>query len=81
MTPDARREALTALVELSDVVPEVRIGQLVAHLGLLSEDEGGRSLGAIEDDELLTVIRRHRAEVACLWNERPNPPLQQPAAS
>jgi hypothetical protein len=63
MTPDVRREALAALAELSDSVPEVRIGQLVAHLGLLSEDDGGRGLGDIEDGELLALLRRHREEV------------------
>ncbi|HEX6987244.1 MAG TPA: hypothetical protein VF170_17835 [Planctomycetaceae bacterium] len=72
MTPDARREALTALAELSDAIPEVRIGQLVAHLGFLSEDHGGRGLGDIEDDELLAVIRRHREEVAQLSSREPD---------
>jgi hypothetical protein len=66
MTPEARREALAALAELSDLIPEVRIGQLVSHLGVLHESDGGRGLGDIEDDELLAVIRRHRAEVAHL---------------
>jgi hypothetical protein len=73
MTPDARREALAALAELSDLVPEVRIGQLVAHLGFLSEDEGGRGLGDIEDGELLAVIHRHREEVVHLSADGPAP--------
>ncbi len=81
MTPDVRREALTALAGLSDLVPEVRIGQLVAHLGFLSEDEGGRGLGDIEDGELLAVIRRHRAEVAPLSGAGPGQSLQPTAAS
>jgi hypothetical protein len=76
MTPDVRREALAALAELSDLVPEVRIGQLVVHLGFLSEDEGGRGLGDIEDDELLAVIRRHREEVARLSSDEPNQPMR-----
>jgi hypothetical protein len=80
MTPDVRREAMTALAELSDLVPEVRIGQLVAHLGFLSEDEGGRGLGDIEAGELLAVIRRHREEVARLAGDGPSQPLQRTAA-
>jgi hypothetical protein len=81
MTPDVRREALAALAELSDLVPEVRIGQLVAHLGFLSEDEGRRGLGDIEDDELLAVIRRHRQEVARLSADGPDHHAQRTAAS
>jgi hypothetical protein len=81
MTPNARRDALTALAELSDLVPEVHIGQLVAHLGFLSEDEGGRGLGDIEDGELLVVIRRHREEVAHLSDDRPQPAVRRTAAS
>jgi hypothetical protein len=63
MTPDTRREALAALLRLSDLAPDVRIGQLVAHLGLLSEDDGGRGLGDIDDADLLRVITRHRDEL------------------
>lgn len=66
MTPDMRRVALMELVELSDMIPEIRIGQLVAHLGFLNQTEGGRGLGDIEDDELLAVIERHKREVAHL---------------
>lgn len=66
MTTDPRREALATLAESSDLIPEVRIGQLVAHLGFWNESDGGRGLGDIEDDELLKVIARHRAEVAHL---------------
>lgn len=61
-----RKEALAALARLSDMAPDVRIGQLVAHLGLLSEDECGRGLGDIEDCELLKVIDRHREELSRL---------------
>jgi hypothetical protein len=64
MTRDARREALAALTELSDMAPDVRIGQLVAHLGILSADEGGHDLGDIEDSNLLKVIDRHRGELS-----------------
>jgi hypothetical protein len=66
MTNDTRREALAALIELSDMIPEVRIGQLVAHLGFLNETEGGRGLGDIEDEDMLAVIERHKREVAHL---------------
>lgn len=73
MTLDARREALAALVRLSDMATEVRIGQLVAHLGFLSEDEGGHGLGNIDDSDLLKVIDRHREELSQFLANAPNP--------
>jgi hypothetical protein len=63
MTSDARSEALFVLAELAALAPEVRLGQLMAHLGFLGEDQGERSLWEIEDDELLAVLYRHRAEL------------------
>jgi hypothetical protein len=75
MTRDARREALAALTELSDMAPEVRIGQLIAHLGILSEDEGGHGLGDIDDSDLLKVIDRHRGELSQATADAPNPSM------
>ena len=72
MTPDARREALAALAQLSEMAPDLRIGQLIAHLGDLSEDDGGRGLGDIEDTDLLNVIERHRGELTQLLSNAPN---------
>jgi hypothetical protein len=63
MTADVRREALAVLAELASLAPEVRLGQLMAHLGFLSEDQVERSLWDIEDEELLAVLRRHRSEL------------------
>ena len=72
MNNDARREALAALIELSDLAPELRIGQLVAHLGEMSEDDGGHGLGDIEDDQLLEVILRHHPELSQAVKQSPN---------
>jgi hypothetical protein len=81
MTSDARREALAALAQLSDLAPEVRIGQLVAHLGILSEDDGGHGLGDIEDSDLLNVIQRHREELSRLSASLPDQTPQQTGAA
>ena len=81
MTTDARKEALAALVELSNLAPELRIGQLVAHLGEMSEDDGGHGLGDIEDDRLLEVIRRHHQELSQVLQQSPNQSLEQTAAA
>src|SRR5271168_589724 len=63
MTSDMQREAIGTLAEVWSLSPEVRIGQLLAHLGFLGEAYLGRGLGYIEDDEFLAVLYRHRAEL------------------
>jgi hypothetical protein len=63
MKEDVREEALTVLAELAALAPEIRLGQLMAHLGFLGEDQVERSLWDIEDDELLAVLHRHRSEL------------------
>lgn len=63
MTSDTRREVLAVLAELADLSPDVRLGQLMAHLGFLGEAHLDRSLGYIDDDELLSVLYRHRDEL------------------
>jgi hypothetical protein len=64
MIPQTQREALAVLAELCDLSPDVRLGQLLAHLGFLGEDQTGRSLWDIDDEQLLSVLYHHRAELA-----------------
>ena len=45
MIPDVQREALAALAEVWALSPDVRLGQLFAHLGFLGEAHLGRGLG------------------------------------
>jgi hypothetical protein len=63
MMSDQQREALSVLAEIWELSPDVRLGQLFAHLGFLGECHLGRGLGYIDDDELLSVLYRHRAEL------------------
>ncbi|HEX3148372.1 MAG TPA: hypothetical protein VHR66_09835 [Gemmataceae bacterium] len=56
-------EALSLLSELCDLSPDVRLGQLLAHLGFLGEDQTGRSLWDVDDEQLLAVLYHHRAEL------------------
>jgi hypothetical protein len=79
MSAGARQEALTVLAELAELAPEVRLGQMMAHLGFLSEDQVDRSIWDIEDDELLTVLYRHRSELIARQQPMPNQALP-PAA-
>jgi hypothetical protein len=63
MIPTIQREALAVLAEIWSLSPDVRLGQLFAHLGLLGEAHVGKGLGYIDDDELIAVLYRHRAEL------------------
>ena len=71
MISAVRQEALDVLAELCDLSPDVRIGQLIAHLGFLGEDQTGRSLWNIDDEQLLAVLYAHRAELASRQSPAP----------
>jgi hypothetical protein len=64
MIPQTQREALSVLAEVCEMSPDVRLGQLLAHLGFLGEDQTGRSLWDIDDEQFLAVLYHHRAELA-----------------
>lgn len=64
MNSQTRNEALAVLAELCAMSPDIRLGQLFAHLGFLGEDQIGRSLWDIDDEQLLAVLYQHRAELA-----------------
>jgi hypothetical protein len=60
---ELQREAIRVLGEVWALSPDVRLGQLMAHLGLLGEVHVNRGLGDIDDDEILAILYRHRAEL------------------
>jgi hypothetical protein len=76
MTSPTRKEALAVLSELTELAPDVRLGQLLAHLGFLGEDQTGRSLWDIDDEQLLAVLYHHRAELVGRADLTPGPSLQ-----
>lgn len=78
MIPDLKREALKVLAEVLELSPDIRIGQLLTHLGFLGEAHVGKGLGSIEDDELLAILYRHRAELEARLQGLPNPELPRP---
>ena len=57
---DTRAELLAALEELSQLVPEMRAGQLMAAVGELCADLHGRGLWDANDDELLEAVWQFR---------------------
>jgi len=63
MTSDVQREALAVLAEVWALAPDVRLGQLFAHLGFLGEAHFGRGLGYIDDDELMAILHQHKGEL------------------
>jgi len=63
MIPPLQHDALSVLAEVCAISPDVRLGQLLAHLAFLSEDQTGRSIWDIDDEQLIDVIRRHLAEL------------------
>ena len=83
MSTDARQESLAILTELAQLAPEVRLGQLMAHLGFLSEDQVDRSLWDVEDSDLLAVLNRHRRELVARQQQSINqvPKLAESAIS
>lgn len=81
MTSDVQREALAVLAEVWALSPDVRLGQLLAHLGFLGEVHLGRGLGYIEDDELMAVLCRHRAELVARVEGTSQPSPQRTGAA
>jgi hypothetical protein len=83
MSQDLHREALAVLAEVWALSPDVRLGQLFAHLGFLGEAHLGRGLGYIEDDEFLAILYRHRAELEARSRSTSDTALQRtgPATS
>jgi hypothetical protein len=63
MSPDIQQSMFSALSETLALAPDIRFGQLIAHLGVLGEDCLERNLSDLEDDELLAILYRHRAEL------------------
>ena len=63
MISATQREALSVLAELCDLSPDVRLGQLLAHIGFLGEDQLGRSLWDVDDEQFLAVLYHHREEL------------------
>ena len=63
MISKTQREALAVVQELCELSDDIRLGQLLAHLGFMGEIAFNRTLWDIEDDELLPVLYQHRAEL------------------
>jgi hypothetical protein len=72
MTADTQREALRALAEVWALAPNVRLGQLMAFLGFLGEDQFDKRLADIEDDEMMAILYRHKADLIARAASQPS---------
>ena len=61
MSDPTRAEALRVLAELSELAPDVRLGQLVANLSYLARGLSPEAVWNMEDAELLAAARQHLA--------------------
>jgi hypothetical protein len=66
MIDPVRQEVLQVLAELSEVAPEVRLGQLMANLSYLARSLSSEAIWNMEDEELLAVAREHLEQ----WRSR-----------
>jgi hypothetical protein len=75
MITSTRRELLQILAELSEFIPDVRLGQLVANLSYLARGPSNASVWDAEDEEMLEAARKHLDQ----WRARRN--VSVPAAT
>ncbi len=73
MMQPVQREILNRLAEICDLSEDVRFGQMIDFLAFLAQDANRHSLAEIEDEVLLSIIERHRADLA-----RRQTPVAQP---
>jgi hypothetical protein len=59
MINSTRDEAIRVFAELSELCPEVRLGQLMANLSYLARGATNESIWDMEDEELLEAAKRH----------------------
>ena len=63
MTPTVQHGLIETLINLRQLSPDVRFGQLLANLGFLVEDQTDQTLREVEDDRLLEVMKNHRQDL------------------
>lgn len=73
MTSSTRSEALAVLADLCALCTDIRLGQLMAHLGFQGEDQTGRTLWDMDDEQLLAVMYHHRGELIARLPHGSNP--------
>lgn len=56
---DARKQLIELVAEISELLPEVRLGQLICNLTTMANGQYGDSIWDVEDEELLAAAKEH----------------------
>jgi hypothetical protein len=64
MTTPVRKEILRLLEQVSELSPEVRLGQLIANLSYMAVGPTAEAVWDMEDEQLLDALRQHLADLA-----------------
>lgn len=64
MITPIQQTIIERLSMLCTVSPDIRMGQMLANLGFLSEDFANQSLWDIDDEQFLKVIEIHLAQMS-----------------
>ncbi len=78
---NTKADLVAAIQSLSEIVPEMRVGQLMAAIGELCADLHGRGLWDASDTELLEAVWQFRRnfEAATATAEEASGPTNRPA--
>lgn len=75
---ESQAEAMKVLAEIWALSPDVRLGQLMSHLGFMGECYVNKTLPLLEDDELMAILYRHRDELRARLSGSPGPLVAAP---
>src|SRR5438270_5635109 len=77
---DTRAELYVRLSELAELIPEMRVGQLIAAVGELCADLHGRGLWDADDPELLEAVWRFHRDFEAVTATASHPKAEADAA-
>ena len=64
MIESNRQEILTRLARLSELVPDIRFGQLIANLAFMAAGPWDRTLWDLEDEQMVGAIRQMETDLS-----------------
>lgn len=64
MIEPVRQEILHQLTRVSELAPEMRLGQLIANMAFLAVGPWDQTLWDLEDEQLLAALQQHVADLS-----------------